>query len=106
MKQGCTLASSLFNLFINDIVLAVSGEKKIPVKPGNRTLSVLHFVNNLLLISHSQIGLQRQLKALDFKLSNCECRKIKGGSIWGEKTQMQRVLFKNKMSLPKEICLN
>ena len=64
VKQGCTLAPLLFNLFINDVVQKLEGPEYTPPSIGLTKVSILLYADDMILISRTRIGLKRLLNNL------------------------------------------
>jgi hypothetical protein len=66
VRQGCILSPVLFSLFINEIASAVDQEglHSIQLLPGLVELFLLLFADDIVLLSTSPLGLQRQINLL------------------------------------------
>ena len=66
VAQGCTLSPNIFNIFINDLVVAVKAVKQ-GVTVGEDTVSGLIFADDFVGISKALEDLQKQIeKALEY----------------------------------------
>lgn len=63
-RQGCNLSPTLFNLFINDLPLALEEQDCDAIKVGNLHINTLMFADDVLLLSNSASGLQKALDCL------------------------------------------
>ena len=65
MRQGCVLSPALSNLFLNDLPLQLNCPEVDPFLLSDGTkLSCLLYADDLVLLSHSQQGLQNSLDKL------------------------------------------
>ena len=65
VRQMCVLIPALFNLFLNDLPLQLNcSEVDHFLLPDGTKLSCLLYADDLLLLSHSQQGLQNSLNSL------------------------------------------
>uniref|UniRef100_A0A803T0U9 ribonuclease H n=1 Tax=Anolis carolinensis TaxID=28377 RepID=A0A803T0U9_ANOCA len=64
VKQGCTLAPLLFNFYINSMVEHLYNLDYHPPKLAERHLSILLYADDAVLLSRTQVGLKRALRAL------------------------------------------
>lgn len=74
VKQGCILSPTLFSLFINDLSTFFADEGTYQIPLMNLELSSMLYADDLVLLSESAIGLQRQLNLLK---SYCEKWQLK-----------------------------
>ena len=59
VRQGCILSPALFNLFLNELPQLLECPEVDPfVLPNGTKLSCLLYADDLVLLSHSQQGLQ------------------------------------------------
>jgi hypothetical protein len=65
LRQGCNLSPYLFNLYINDLVEILYTEAVDPVSINGKELNSLLYADDMLLLSHSEEGLQKSLDILD-----------------------------------------
>ncbi len=65
LMQGCNLSPTLFNIFVNDISSLFINSCN-PVKLGDTDLSCLFYADDLVLLSESQVGLQKCLAKLQW----------------------------------------
>ena len=74
VRQGCTLSTSLFLIFINEIAdyMLNAGRHGIQFLPGLVELYILLFADDLALLSYTPVGLRNQLECL----STC-CKRLK-----------------------------
>ena len=63
VKQGDSLSTILFNLFVNDLPTIFEGND--PVNIHNRKTSCLQYADDLAIISTSPVGLQNCINNLD-----------------------------------------
>ena len=63
VKQGDNLSSTLFNIYINDLPACFDNNCN-PVQIGNSKVHCLMYADDLVLLSESPLGLQRQLNIL------------------------------------------
>ena len=74
VRQGCVLSPALFNLFLNDLPLQLNCPEVDPfLLPDGTKLSCLLYADDLVLLFHSQQGLQNSLDKLS---TFCEQWKI------------------------------
>lgn len=59
MKQACTLAPTLFNLFINDLNTHLKEINAYGPKMGSNHIPLLLYADNMILQSTSRVGLRR-----------------------------------------------
>lgn len=73
-KQGCVLAPHLFNLFMADLSLQLDSVNAHAPRLGPLTISHLAYAEDIVLLSHTEIGLQRllQITATYTKHNNLE----------------------------------
>ena len=64
VKQGCQLSPTIFNLFINDLPAYFREKGTYQLAVNNLEVSMLLYADDLVLLSDSAIGLQRQLNIL------------------------------------------
>ena len=64
VKQGCNLSPLIFNIFINDIH-NIFDEACKPTMLNNWKINSLSFADDLVILSESQVGLERSLKNLE-----------------------------------------
>ena len=92
MRQGCVLSPALFNLFLNDLPLQLNcPEADAFLLPDGTKLSCLLYADDLVLLSHSQQGLQNSLDKL---------------STFCEQWKMQVNLKKTKIMVFQKKCRN
>jgi len=65
VKQGCLLSPLLFNIYINDLAVALKGLGK-GVKTGEDIISVLLYADDLVLLAETESDLQLLLDALNY----------------------------------------
>ena len=66
VRQGCILSPILFNLFLNELPLALFEKKTDPfILPNGTSLNCLLYADDLVLISKSKFGLENCLKILE-----------------------------------------
>ena len=65
VAQGCTLSPNQFKVYLDDMIVAVKAAKQ-GVTIGEDTVSGLMFTDNLVGISETPEGLQKQIKALEY----------------------------------------
>ena len=90
VKQGDSLSSTLFNLFINDLPQIFNENNSLPAKLEDITIGCLLYADDLVILSESHLGLQNSLNKLD---QYCQKWKLK---INTSKTQI--VIFNSKGS--------
>ena len=64
VRQGDTLAPTLFALFINDLVPEINGLRRGVTISNNLTLSILLYADDVVLISETEDGVQSMLDSL------------------------------------------
>ena len=64
VKQGCILAPSLFNYYINDMIPHLSDINFHPPKLAGNQVSVLLYADDAAILSRTPIGLKRAMKTL------------------------------------------
>ena len=64
VKQGCVISPTLFNLFLNDLPKAISGNDTDPIYMNEKALNCLMYADDIALISKSKEGLQTTLDRL------------------------------------------
>ena len=64
VRQGDGLSSTLYNLFINDIVDVMHMEDSDPFKIGNTSIGLLLYADDVVILSSSKNGLQKSLDKL------------------------------------------
>jgi len=75
VKQGCPLSPLLFGLFIDGLEKRLNAlEGDTPPMLGQLAVRLLLYVDDLALMSHTPIGLQKQLDVL--QAFCCECQLI------------------------------
>ena len=74
VKQGDTLSSTLFNLFLNDLPDIFKFEGNNPIYVGNTELSCLMYADDLIIISTCPISLQKCITKLE---QYCDTWKLK-----------------------------
>ena len=95
VKQGDTLSTILFNLYINDIPNTITSAENDPISLGYTTpLSCLKYADDLVIMSTSKDGLQKCLNKLE---SYCDKWKLE---INTKKTKI--ILFNKQGSLIKK----
>ena len=64
-RQGCPLSPILFNLYVNDLFKALNGKNDTDIflKQGE-PINALMYADDLILISESKEGLQKQINKL------------------------------------------
>ena len=65
VKQGDTLSTTLFNIFINDLPAEFNFDGNNPVSIGNTTISCLLYADDLIIMSTSAESLQKCIKKLE-----------------------------------------
>lgn len=70
VRQGDGISPTLFNIFINDISQIFEQENCTPVKLINSKLGSLLFADDLIILSETQIGLQKSLDNLSEYCNN------------------------------------
>ena len=65
VKQGDTLSTTLFNLYINDLPDIFNFEDNNPIKIGNTNVSCLKYADDLIIMSTSPHSLQKCMKNLE-----------------------------------------
>ena len=74
VRQGCPLSPILFNLYINDLLNNLHHTNPNAVKLTNDVkLTYLAYADELIIVSHSTLGLQASLDCLD---KFCEVWKV------------------------------
>ena len=64
MRQGDTIAPTLFVMFLNDLAVNISDlHAGIPV--GDETVDILQFADDILIFANSADGLQWQIQILE-----------------------------------------
>ena len=81
VRQGDNLSPTLFNLFVNDLATKIK-ELNCGVKIGNKTVSILLYADDIVLISDSEKSLQDMLNTI-----NSWCQKWQL-SVYCSKTQV------------------
>ena len=67
VRQGCILSPLLFNLYVNDLVFSFNNILSDPfVLPNGAKISSLFYVDDLIILSRSKLGLQNCLYSLSF----------------------------------------
>ena len=101
VKQGCNLSPTLFNIFVNDIPSLFINSCN-PVKLGDTDLTgCLLYADDLVLLSESQVGLQKCLTKLQWYTKrwklNINYKKIKNHGPWNSYSKTS--IFNVKMVL-------
>ena len=65
LGKGCSLSSSLFNMYLNDLPEIFIKKANDPVNINGRTISSLLYAVDLVIISQSESGFQKSLNALN-----------------------------------------
>ena len=65
VKQGDTLSTTLFNLYINDLPEIFNFEGNNPITIGNTEISCLKYADDIIIMSNSPISLQKCIKNLE-----------------------------------------
>ena len=94
VKQGDTLSTILFNLYINDLPNIFKSDKSDPISIENTQINCLKYADDLIIMSTSKNGLQHCLNELDLY---CDKWKLQ---INTKKTKV--VLFNRQGSLIKK----
>ena len=63
VRQGDTLSPTLFNLFVNDLATEIK-TLECGVKIGNKSVSILLYADDIVLISESEESLQKMLDSV------------------------------------------
>ena len=103
VKQGDTLSSTLFNLFINDLpdIFKFAGNNAIPI--GNTEISCLKYADDLVIMSTCPISLQKCITKLekyckDWKLEvNLKKTKIMIFNKQGSLIKKHKFFYKEKL---------
>ena len=64
LKQGCTLSTILFNLYVNDLVTSINN-LNIGIDIGREKVAVLLYADDLVLVAETEQELQTLLNELD-----------------------------------------
>ena len=64
LKQGCTLSTLLFNLYVNDLVIKINS-LDIGIEIGDEKVAILLYADDLVLVSSSEDDLQILLQELN-----------------------------------------
>ena len=64
-RQGCNLSPYLFNLYVNDMNLILDKADISPVSLNKSNVSSLMYVDDLLILTRSESGMQKALDVLD-----------------------------------------
>lgn len=64
VRQGCTLAPTLFNFYINSMISTLSEISAHAPTLSNKPLSILVYADDVVLMSITKVGLNRLLRAL------------------------------------------
>ncbi len=62
LRQGCNLSPHLFNMYINDLIAQLSQSNTHPVGLNNLQISSLCYADDMLLLSHTESGLQKPFR--------------------------------------------
>ena len=65
LRQGCQLSPILFSLYINDIEDALKLVETHPPNVSGEPVPVLLYADDLIMLSQTQIGIQRALNVLN-----------------------------------------
>ena len=65
LKQGCVLAPLLFNLYTTELGKSLEGSGQLTPKRGLPRIQVLQYKDDLVILDHTRVGLQRTLDALN-----------------------------------------
>ena len=65
VKQGDVLSPTLFNLYINGLIKDLSNVTNDPLMIGDTSINCLLYADDIILLSHSEEGLQKSLNTLD-----------------------------------------
>ena len=65
VKQGDTLSTTLFNLYINDLPEIFNFEGNNPITIGDTQISCLIYADNLIIMSTSPLSLQKCITKLE-----------------------------------------
>ena len=76
VKQGCNLSPTLFNIFINDVP-NLFDDSCDPVRLSSKNLNCFLYVDDLVLLSESQKGLQSCLTKLERYTNRWKLNKTK-----------------------------
>ncbi len=75
MKQGCPFNSLLFGLFIDGLEKRLNAlEGDAPPMLGHLAVRLLLYADDLVLMSHTPAGLQKQLDVLQTFCWECQCQ--------------------------------
>ena len=103
VKQGDTLSTTLFNLFINDLPDIFKFEGNNPIPVGNIKISCLTYADDLIIMSTSPVSLQKCINNLEeyctkWKLEvNLKKTKIMIFNKQGSLMKKYKFLYKNKI---------
>ena len=69
LKQGCNLSPTLFNIFINKLIDVLDNTDGDAPKLGHLLVGCLFYADDLVLLSETKEGLQKQLDTLNRYIS-------------------------------------